>query len=617
MNVQLLSQNNLPSLMTAMEALTLDADFSHFFKKAANAVQHILGADGTALIMLDDSGDFFEYKLFEGERQTLLGHFKGMRFPAHEGVCGRTLRAKHSIFVQDYPADPDAMAALVDAGLCANLTIPLMSGEQVIGVLASSWFDQSQPQVSPKHLALAERIANQVAVACHREKLETRLRALVDTDPLTGLYNRHGIMTRLDTFVNTWHDQQRPFAVFFIDIDGLKSANDHWGHELGDCLLRDAACRLIDVTRKGDCIGRLGGDEFLVIAECTEAYVDTLAKRFLQALHIHFGSGRKRGRLSGSIGIALAPGDGDDAMSLLRKADAAMYSAKLSGGDSFERASHLGNTREDRQVSIVDIEGALDRDELQLWYQPIVNITSAEVTGFEALLRWHKSDTEIISAGPIIAAIESARSDIQNRLGTWVLHAAARQILAWSAQGMGADLHINISARHFLHPSFLLELQKICGYSPRVGDSLIVEITETAMLEDLERAKRIMLGCRALGVRMAIDDFGTGYASLTYLKRLPLDIIKIDRTFVAELRDNPVDQAIVQGVVSIARALGLLVVAEGAEDSAQCEALRALGCDQLQGYYICRPMPIAALSQWLSHKSQADGGVAWFNARAL
>lgn len=608
MSIQLVNENSLPSLMKAMEALTLDADFSLFFKKAATAVQHILDADGTALILLDEKCETFEYKLFEGERDAPFSQFRGMRFPAHEGAAGRALRTRQSIFIEDYPADDDAMPELVNAGLRANLIIPLMNGERVIGVLASSWFDDRQPQVSPGTLALVERIANQVAVACYREKLESRLRAMADTDPLTGLYNRNGIMHRLEEYLTQWRQQKTHIALFFIDIDGLKNANDHWGHELGDCLLRDAANRLNDVIRKGDCIGRLGGDEFLIIAECTETCVDALAQRFLQALHIHFGAGRKRGRLSGSIGIALAPDDGEEAMQLLRKADAAMYTAKICGGDRYQRASRITGLKGEGQVSIVDIEGAMDKDELQLWYQPIVNLASNEVIGFEALLRWNKGDGEVLSAAPIISAIESARGDIQIRLGNWVLQEAARQALTWQSQGLVADLHINISARHFLHPSFLIELQQICSANPTLGEALIIEITETAMLEDLERAKRIMLGCRALGVRMAIDDFGTGYASLTYLKRLPLDILKIDRSFVSDLRTNSVDQAIVQGVVSIARALGLLIVAEGAEDAAQCEALRALGCDQIQGYFICQPMPLPLLNQWVAHKRHLKDG---------
>src|SRR5690606_6244207 len=171
----------------------------------------------------------FEYKLFEGERDAPFSHFRGMRFPAHEGAAGRALRTHQSIFIEDYPADDDAMPELVNAGLRANLIIPLMNGERVIGVLASSWFDDRQPQVSPGTLALVERIANQVAVACYREKLESRLRAMADTDPLTGLYNRNGIMHRLEEYLTQWRQQKTHIALFFIDIDGLKNANDHWG----------------------------------------------------------------------------------------------------------------------------------------------------------------------------------------------------------------------------------------------------------------------------------------------------------------------------------------------------------------------------------------------------
>lgn len=603
MKNNLLSQNTVPALIATLDALTLEADFSQFFKKAATAVQGLLDADGTALILLDEAGENFEYKLFEGKRQILLTEFKGMRFPADQGISGRCLRTKSSIFVADYAADKDSMPSLVNAGLRANLVIPMTYCDQVIGVMASSWFDESQPDVSASKLDLAERIANQIAVAWHREKLEARLRTMIDTDPLTQLFNRHGIMSRLDQHIEQWHRHQRPFALFFIDIDGLKAANDHWGHEMGDCLLRDAAHRLADVSRKGDSIGRLGGDEFLVIAECTESNIDILARRYLQALHIHYGSGRKRGRLSGSIGIAIAPVDGLEQTHLLRKADAAMYSAKMRGGDSFQHASRTSDHSHETAFSSVDVDAAMDRDELRLWYQPIVNLANNAVTGFEALLRWHKAPNEIIAAGPIIAAVESARGDIQCRLGNWVLHTAAKQIIRWSTQGITADLHINISARHFLHPSFLIELQKVCADSPAIGSALIIEITETAMLEDLERAKRIMLGCRDLGVRMAIDDFGTGYASLTYLKRLPLDIIKIDRSFVADMVNNKVDWDIVRGIVSIAHALGLQVVAEGAEQSAQLEALQALACDQVQGYFICRPMPIEALTYWLGQSS--------------
>ena len=605
MKSSLLLDTAVPSLLAAMDALTLEPDFQIFFKKAAAAVRTLLGADGTALILLDEESETFEYKLFEGEQQHLLNAFTGFRFSSKTGTSGRVLTSKTSIFTRNYPGAPDAMGQLVEAGLQSNLVIPLISSDKVLGVLASSWFAHtgSVANVSPQLLTLAERIASQIAVACHREKLEAQLRSLATVDPLTKLLNRRGILDCVDNSLEKLQRYNRSFALFFIDVDGLKSANDHWGHETGDILLRDVAQRLADVVRKGDQIGRLGGDEFLIVAECDESHIDILAKRFLQALRIPYGKGRKRGRLSGSIGIVLAPQDGADEINLLRKADAAMYIAKTQGGDRFQRASIKTEVAQETQISIVDVEGALERNELQLWYQPVCQLRDLSIVGFEALLRWRKQDGEIITAGPLIQAFESGRGDLEYRLGNWVLREAARQMRLWHSSAFTPDIHINISPRHFLHPSFLLELQKLCEAHQGFGESLIIEITETAMLEDLERAKRIMLRCRDLGARLAVDDFGTGYASLTYIKRLPLDMIKIDRSFVADLPSNKVDWDITKGIVSIAHALGLTVVAEGAEEFEQIGSLRELGCDQVQGYFIHRPMPFADANEWLKQKT--------------
>lgn len=353
---QLLLHTAVPSLLAAMDALTLEPDFQLFFKKAAAAVRNLLGADGTALILLDEDSQTFEYILFEGEHQHLLDAFKGFRFSATHGISSRVLASKTSIFTRNYPAAPDAMPQLVSAGLQSNLVIPLVSSDKVLGVLASSWFKHTNSiaNISPQLLTLAERIASQIAVACHREKLEAQLRSLVTVDPLTKLLNRRGILDCLDNSLEMLHRYNRPFACFFIDVDGLKSANDNWGHETGDILLRDLAQRLSDVVRKGDQIGRLGGDEFLIIAECDEAHIDILARRFLQALRIPYGSGRKRGRLSGSIGVVIAPHDGVDEINLLRKADAAMYVAKSEGGDRYQRASIKAELSQDTQITIVD-----------------------------------------------------------------------------------------------------------------------------------------------------------------------------------------------------------------------------------------------------------------------
>jgi len=597
MNDFFLGDTAVPALLAAMDALTLEQDFQIFFKKAATSVCKLLNADGVALILLDERREFFEYHLFEGNQEERLNPYKGMRFPSYEGIAGRALKTKRSIFVSDYSLDPDAMPDLLKGGLVANFVIPLISSDQVIGVLASSWFRQPE-NIPPQIFALAERIASQIAVACHREQLENQLRSLVSIDPLTQLSNRHGIMQFLDKKADQLARNNRSFALFFIDLDGLKTANDQWGHETGDNILRDAANRLRDVVRKSDFIGRLGGDEFLIIAECNEYSLNILANRFIQALRIHFGNGRKRGRISASIGIAFSPVDGTDPNKLLRKADAAMYSAKTEGGDRFHFASRASACEHEKSISAVDIDAALDCDEICMWYQPIISLRNKHVIGFESLVRWKKADGSLVGALPIIKAIESARGDLEIRFGNWVLQKTALQIASWRAQNFLHDIHINISARHFLHPSFLQELHKIHVGFEDVCSSLIVEITESAMLDDMERARRIILRCQELGVRVAADDFGTGYSSLTYLKCLPLNSLKIDRSFVTDLPHNQVDRDIISGIVSIAHALNLLVVAEGAENEDQLESLKALGCDQLQGYVISQPMPLELIMSW-------------------
>lgn len=591
----------MPALLAAMDALTLEQDFQIFFKKAATSVCNLLNADGAALILLDERREYFEYRLFEGVQQERLNPFKGMRFPATEGIASRALKTKSSIFVKNYSTDEDAMPDLIKGGLVANFVIPLISSDQVIGVLASSWFSEPREEIPPQIFLLAERIASQIAVACHREQLEKQLRTLVSIDPLTQLSNRHGIMQFLEQKADLLARHSRSFALFFIDLDGLKTANDQWGHEIGDDILRDAANRLRDVVRKCDCIGRLGGDEFLIIAECDENSLAILATRFIHALRIHFGKGRKRGRISASIGIAFSPLDGIEPNTLLRKADAAMYAAKKLGGDRFHFASRIAVCEQEKSLSAVDIENALDADEICLWYQPIISLRGNCVVGYESLVRWKKPSGEIIGALPIIKAIESARGDLEIRFGNWILQRSAQQIAEWKSNDFHYDIHINISARHFLHPSFLQELHKIHTDSADDCHSLIVEITESALLDDMERARRIIQRCHELGVRVAADDFGTGYSSLTYLKYLPLNSLKIDRSFVTDLPHNQVDRDIVSGIVSIAHALNLSVVAEGAENEDQIDSLKALGCDQLQGYAISRPMPLEDVMSW--HKT--------------
>lgn len=322
----------LPVLLEVLDAMTLESDFASFFAKAAGAIAKLIGADGAALLLLEEDGRTLQYRVFEGACSERLQAFVGMRFPVDRGVAGRAVREHRAQHVPDYPASADAMPAFVDAGLKSNIAIPLITANQPIGVLVGSWFERTQSvRLEPGLLGLVERIGAQIAVAAHRDALEARLRALAVTDPLTGAASRRGITTVLEDKLALYRRLRQPFAVFMIDLDGFKAANDLCGHALGDSLLRDAAGRLRDVLRKGDQVGRLGGDEFLVVAKCPAERVPRLARRLLQALRIAFGAGR----LSASIGCATCPTDGTDADTLLRRADLAMYASKQGGGNGY------------------------------------------------------------------------------------------------------------------------------------------------------------------------------------------------------------------------------------------------------------------------------------------
>lgn len=348
----------VPVLLEVLDALTLESDFDAFFAKAAGAIASLLGADGAALMRLSEDGSTLEYQLFEGEPASVLRPFVGQRFPSSEGTAGRALRERRTIHVADYLASVDALSWAGEAGLRSNVVIPLRTANQPVGVLAASWFGRAQPTPpEPERLALVERIAGQIAVACYRNALEARLRALALTDPLTSVESRRGIMAALDEKQSLHARYGRRFSVFLLDLDGFKRANDIGGHALGDDLLRDVANRMRDATRRGDHIGRLGGDEFLVVAECTTQEVTSVARRLLQAVDISYGEGR----LSASVGIATCPRDGTDTATLLRRADIAMYESKRHGSGGYRHFDvAMENDRGHRHTLTPDVADALE-----------------------------------------------------------------------------------------------------------------------------------------------------------------------------------------------------------------------------------------------------------------
>lgn len=589
-------------LLTVIDALTLEAEFENYFARAAEAVRALVDADGSALILLTAEGDC-EYQFFLGAPAMHLAAFAGYRFDADQGVTGQAMRERRSVFIPHYASDPHALRAFADAGLTASLTIPLIGTKGPIGTLAMSWFGKHPAAPDPQRLALSERIASQIAVACERSQLEQRLAQMAGCDALTGLASRAHILDALESRLSSAREAPARVAIALIDLDGFKAVNDERGHGFGDQVLKDIGDRIRDICRRADAVGRLGGDEFVVITEYRDRHNDVapLLDRLNLALSIGMPIGRRTHRLSASIGVACFPDDGGDAETLLRRADLAMYHAKGAGGGRyyFFDAAMEDDIRE-RQRLLDQIPSALVLGQFELHYQPILRMDTRTTIGVEALIRWRHPDKGLCTAGDFIGAVERHDHGLVRRLGQWVLAAAVAQLRQWQHRRLGLVVHVNVSACYFLDHGFVRDLERVLSAYPQLDPAeLVIELTETALLDDLDQAAAVMEACRAMGVRLALDDFGTGYASLTYLKRLPVDTVKIDQIFVKDMCNQPNDRAIVRGILAMAHALNLSVVAEGVETDAHVRELLELGCVQMQGYGLGRPQPVPALEAGL------------------
>ncbi len=592
--------DELQLLLSVIDALTLEPDLKSFFARAAQVVRELVAADGAALILMTPERQL-EYQFFHGAPVEHLNGFAGHRFDPASGVTGAALREGRPLFIADYAAYDDAIPAFVEAGLQSSLILPLQGSRGPVGALAMSWFRAGAEAPDASRLALAERVASQVAVACERHALELELARTASRDALTGLANRARLFELLDARLGA--EPARGFAVVLIDLDGFKAINDERGHEFGDRVLKDIAVRIRETCRRSDDVGRLGGDEFVVLTALPHRRrdVDGLVRRINHVLSIQMPTGHSRHRLSASVGVATYPEDGTDAETLLRRADLAMYQAKREGGNGYRLFDrHMEEDVRARQQLLDEIGPALQNGEFLLHYQPVVAVGENRPVALEALLRWKHPRTGLRSAGEFIGTVERYGRALVRSLGCWVLETAARDLQRWQRQGRGLAVHVNVSACYFLNPCFIRDLEQILargrGFDPR---GLVLELTETALMDDLDRAAEVMAACRGAGVRLALDDFGTGYASLTYLRRLPVDTVKIDRSFVRDLCEQTNDRGIVRGILAMARALNLSVVAEGVETAAHADALLRLGCEHMQGYGLGRPMPRADLDAWL------------------
>jgi diguanylate cyclase (GGDEF)-like protein len=443
-----------------------------------------------------------------------------------------------------------------------------------------------------------------------RKQADGKFERIAHYDLLTNLPNRELLANRLGYAMAQCQRHNRSLAVAFLDLDDFKTVNDTYGHNVGDDLLIAVAQRMKAALRRGDTLARIGGDEFIVVMvdlenfECSEPVLERLLKASSDPVVV----GDTVIQVSVSIGVTLYSQNGVDADLLIRHADQAMYVAKQAGKNRY----HLFDIIQDNVInakrqSIADIRLALGRREFVLYYQPKVNMHTGEVIGVEALIRWQHPDRGLVPPLEFLPVIESQAISLE--LGEWVIDSALSQISQWKRFGVQLPVSVNISAYQLQHDNFIINLAASLAAHPEVSPHYLeLEILETSALNDIDQVSTTMKACHELGVHFALDDFGTGYSSLTYLKHLPAYYIKIDQSFVRDMLKDADDLAIIEGVISLAKAFDREVIAEGVESVAHGVALLKLGCELAQGYGIARPMPAEDIPQWISSWKADD---AW------
>jgi diguanylate cyclase (GGDEF)-like protein len=427
-------------------------------------------------------------------------------------------------------------------------------------------------------------------------------------DPLTNLPNRRRRARFLDDSVARARARSDSCAVLLVDLDRFKDVNDTLGHAAGDQLLVQAAHRLLDCVRAGDVVGRLGGDEFAVVLPAAAPRRESLAvaAAIVEVLARPFNVQGQQVYATASVGVATWPVDGDNADALLKSADTAMYSAKNNGRNRHAFYSPEMNESATRRLRVeAELREALQRQEFELYYQPKVNLATGALAGFEALLRWNHRERGLVPPLEFIGILEDTGLIIP--VGEWIIEQACRQLVLWQAAGVEpVPVAINLSARQFQQLDLAERIARIvaaAGVDPRL---LEFELTESLLMADPEAAAATLSAIKTQGMRLSVDDFGTGYSSLAYLKRFPLDTLKIDRAFVRDLPGDGDDAAITQAVISLAHHLSLKVVAEGVENIEQVRALHGYACDQIQGYFASRPVPARQCEPLLASRQLLD-----------
>ncbi|WP_407279783.1 EAL domain-containing protein [Aromatoleum evansii] len=523
--------------------------------------------------------------------------------PAGQGPTGRAIRLGTTQTCIDIPGDPAYAPWRTEAlrrGFSSSIALPLTAAGRTVGAL--NIYASERDAFDPQEVALLEELANDLAYGLRslresdaRQRAERELAHQAHYDTLTGLANRHLFRDRVEQALVHARRNGRAVAVALLDLDRFKAINDTLGQARGDTLLKETARRLQGPLRNGDTVARLASDEFAILLDDLAAVEDVapLVGRLLEDVAAPLDIAGHGVYSTASLGISLFPRDGQDAEALLGTADIAMHNAKMAGGNAFRFYAPEMNLRVNAQLALASaLRSAIERGEMRVFYQPKVSLGDGRVTSAEALVRWQHPERGMVSPADFIPVAEDTGLIVP--LGEWVLRETCRQQAAWIAEGLAVPpVAVNLSARQFRQenlPQTVRAALSAAGLDPH---RLHLEITESTVMHDVDRAVAMLRELNAIGIRVALDDFGTGYSSLAYLKRFPIDQLKIDRAFVRDIASDPEDAAICRAVIGLAHSLDLTVVAEGVETRPQLDFLRANACDEMQGFLFSRPVPAA------------------------
>jgi diguanylate cyclase (GGDEF)-like protein len=558
---------------------------------------------------LDDIGGMFDlYRRFgwvSFMQRAVRAWVAGDRYIIELDDAGTSLQRE----VESSAPSPQRVAAILSTVSAINENLTPIENQFVDALSEASRAAYKMLQAimlaaSPGLLILGTVLS--LRILQHRKRADDRVRHLAFHDDLTSLPNRLMLTQYLDRALSRHRRAATQLAILFMDLDRFKVINDSLGREAGDGLLRQVAGRLRAQAREGDTVARMGGDEFVVVIENQANLLDisACARRLIQELSAPYALGKNDCHVTLSIGISIFPTDGSDSQELLKAADAAMYRAKETGRNNYQYYLPSMNVHTLERLELEsDLGHALERGELLLHYQPKVQIATGLIMGVEALLRWQHPRRGLVPPLQFIPLAEETGLIVA--IGEWVLATACARTKAWQLQGM-ADLSVavNLSARQFADPMFLSRLTQIVHASGLDPSSLELEITESVVMSHGESAVAALEKLKSLGVQIAIDDFGTGYSSLAYLKRFPIDTLKVDRSFICDIPADSGDMKITRAIIAMAHGLKLKVVAEGVETAEQLDFLRSQHCDAGQGFFLFRPLPDGEVTKALGLNRQ-------------